>query len=287
MAELASINNIPSVMISHGSHVPPSNKFEDIEWGEHGSGLMNTPYKYLAVQSPWALEYLSEKPAHSISLITGPLLFTKIKNSKDKKEELRKKILPGRYDSKIVLHAGTPKPFQSSRPYVYETIDEYIENINSMISVIEQIENMHLIVRFRPSEYLKTNDFIELLSKSDCYSVHTEGSFADYLSISDIVVSYSSTAIEEALQNRIPVLIYDPQGRYCHIKDARVLDPSSSPDIYSCYYVNSEKNLLWALRWIYGNHFAKEVPDAIWGKHIFAEEKMVDLTSQFKELFYK
>ena len=287
MAEIASISDIPSLMISHGSHVPSSNKFENMEWSEHGSGLMNTPYKYLAVQSPWALEYLNERPAHSALLITGPLLFTKVKNGKNKREELRRKILPGCYNSKIILHAGTPKPFQSSRPYVYETIDEYIENINSMISVIEQIENVHLIVRFRPSAYLKTNDFIDLLNKSDCYSVHTEGSFADYLSISDILVSYSSTAIEEALQNRIPVLIYDPQGRYCHIKDAQVLAPSSSPEIYSCYYADSEKNLSWAIRWLLGNHLSKEVPDSIWGKHVFTEEKIVDLTSYFKELFYK
>lgn len=287
MAEVASINDVPSLMISHGSHVPSSNKFADIEWSEHGSGLMNTPYKYLAVQSPWALEYLNEKPAHSVLFITGPLLFTKIRNGKNQRGYLRKKIIPAYYDSTVVLHAGTPKPFQSSRPYVYETIDEYIENINSMISVIGQIENVHLIVRFRPSAYLKTNDFIKLLNKSDCYSVHTEGSFADYLSISDILVSYSSTAIEEALQNKIPVLIYDPQGRYCHIKDAQSLTASSNPEIYSCYYTDSEKNLSWAIRWLLENHLSKEVPDSIWEKHVFTEEKMVDLTSQFKELFPK
>lgn len=287
MAEVASINNIPSLMISHGSHVPSSNKFENMEWSEHGSGLMNTPYKYLAVQSPWALEYLNERPARSALLITGPLLFTKVRNGKNQREHLRRKILPGRYDSTVILHAGTPKPFQSSRPYVYETIDEYVENINSMIKAAEQAGDVHLIVRFRPSAYLKTNDFTDLLNKSDCYSVHTEGSFADYLSIADVLVSYSSTAIEEALQNRIPVLIYDPQSRYCHIKDARVLDPSLSPEIYSCYYADSEKNLLWAIRWICKNHLSKEAPDSIWGKHVFAGEKMVDLTSQFRELFSK
>lgn len=285
MAELASINNVPSLMISHGSHVPPLNKFEYIEWSEHGLGLMNTPYRYLAVQSPWALEYLDKKPSGSSLLITGPLLFTKIKNEKNQREHLRKKMFPDCHNSIIILHAGTPKPFQSSRPYVYETIDEYIKNINSMIGAVEQIENVHLIVRFRPSAHLKTNDFIDLLNKSDCYSVHTEGSFADYLFTSDILTSYSSTAIEEALQNRIPVFIYDSQGKYCHIKDAQVLDPSLNPKIYSCYYADSEKNLLWAIKWICKNHFSKNVPDSAWEKHVFSKGSMVNLTSQFKELF--
>ena len=57
------------MLISHGSHVPASNRYADIEWGEHGLGLMNTHYKYLAIQSPWALSYLKNKPSNSIPII--------------------------------------------------------------------------------------------------------------------------------------------------------------------------------------------------------------------------
>ena len=156
-----------------------------------------------------------------------------------------------------------------------------------MIRAIEGIENVHLIVRFRPANCLKLNDFLELLVKSDCYSVHSEGSFADYLAISDLLVSYSSTTIEEALQNRIPVFIYDPQGRYCHIKDAQVLAPSLMINVDSCYYVDSKDNLSWAIRWLIGNHLLNDVSDAIWERHIFAEHEKVDLPTYFKKLFEK
>jgi len=284
MAEIASIKNIPSFMISHGSHVPPSNRFEDIEWGEHGSGLMDTPYTYLAIQSPWALRYLKEKPSHSIPIITGPLLFTKIAD-RNQKEHIKKRVVPEHYNKTIIVHAGTPKPIQSSRPYVYETVDEYIENINTLIKVIEGMENIHLIVRFRPANYLGLNDFLELLIKSDCYSVHTEGAFVDYLTISDIIIGYSSTTIEEALQNRIPVLIYDPHNKYCHIKSAMILDPSHKPDIDSCYYVNSDDKLSWAIRWLIENHFSKEIPDSVWDRHIFEEREIVNLPAYFRSLF--
>lgn len=52
---------------------------------------------------------------------------------------------------------------------------------------------------------------------SDCYSIHTEGTFEKYQVIADILISYLSTTIEEALQNKISVLLYDCQGKYCHV----------------------------------------------------------------------
>ena len=105
------------------------------------------------------------------------------------------RIIPQHFNKIIILHAGTPKSSKGLRPYVYETVDEYIENINSLIKVIDKFEDMHLIVRFRPSDYLTLSDFQELLVKSSCYSIHSKGTFEDYLTIADLLVSYSSTTI--------------------------------------------------------------------------------------------
>jgi hypothetical protein len=280
LGELANIYNIPSVLISHGSHVPPSNRYEAIEWGEHGLGLIDTHYKYLAIQSPWALSYLRDKPSDSIPVITGPLLFTKIRIDEDIKLSTKERIIPQHCNKTIILHASTPKLYQAYRPYVYETIDEYIENINAMIRAVDKLEGVHLIVRLRPSDHLTLKDFLELLIKSDCYSVHPEGTFEDYLIISDLLVSYSSTTIEEALQNRVPVLQYDSHGKYCHI-EGQILDPSLKPDLDSCYYVNSEDKLLWALRWLLNNHLRKDISDNIWKRHVFEESEKVELSSYF------
>lgn len=283
LGELAGIYDIPSLLISHGSHVPPSNKYEDIEWGDVGLGLMNTHYKYLAVQSPWALEYLKKKPSASIPIITGPLLFTKLQKNGNLSPATKKKIIPKHYHKIIILHAGTPK---LSRPYIYETVDEYINNVNSIIKAIDKFEGIHLIVRFRSLRSLQLEDFIELLIKSERYTVHSKGSFSDYLAICDLLVSYSSTTIEEALQNRIPVLLYDPQTKYCHIKDAQTLDPSLKPHIDPCYYVDAEDKLQWGLNWIVENHLKQNIDDsAIWERHLFDEREKVRLTSYFKKIF--
>ena len=285
LGELSEIHNIPSVLISHGSHVPTTNRFADMEWREHGLGLMDTHYKYLAIQTPWARSYLTHKLSNSIPIITGPLLFTKARRDEDYKLSIKKKLIPEHNDKIIIIHAGTPKAYQSLRPFVYETIDEYIENINSLIRAVDRFNEIHLIVRFRPSEFLQLNDFLDLLTTSDCYSVHSEGTFADYLIISDLLASYSSTTIEEALQNKVPVLLYDSQGKYCHIKDAQVLDPSLSINVDSCYFIDSEKKLDWGLNWLVVNHFTKDIPDNVWERHVFEDSDKVELTSYFNSLF--
>ncbi len=45
-----------------------------------------------------------------------------------------------RYDfskTRIILHAGTPKPTNSLRFYVYETPDEYVQSIRELARVVE------------------------------------------------------------------------------------------------------------------------------------------------------
>ena len=155
-----------------------------------------------------------------------------------------------------------------------------------MIRAVEERKEVHLIVRFRPSGYLQEKDFIELLIKSDCYSVHSKGTLEDYLAISDLLVSYSSTTIEEALQNMVPVLLYDRNGKYCHIEDAQVLDPSLNINVDSCYYIDSEKKLDWGLNWLIKNHFNKDdVSASLWERHNFRDGETINLSSFFSNLF--
>lgn len=284
LGELATLCKIPSLLISHGSHVPPENEYEMIEWKEHGLGLMNTHYKFVAVQSPWAKAYLDKIPTQSIAITTGPLLFAKIDKDNNKKKQLRKKVISGYEDKIILLYADTPRLRESLRFYVYQTVDEYINNLNSLIRALENLEGFHLIIRLRPKSYLSEKDLKTLLIDSDYYSIHTEGKFEDYLSLADMLISYSSTTIEEALQNKVPVLLYDPHGKYCHIKNAQTTSFLSYnyDGIDSCYFVNSEENLLKTLKYFKKN-YTKEIPDSRWKSHIFDEDEKVNLQLYFSK----
>ena len=99
---------------------------------------------------------------------------------------------------------------------IYETFDEYIKNINDTIKAVKAIPNLYLAVRYRPSKDLSIDEFKKLLILDKCYEVYSQGAFEDYLLASDLLLSYSSTTIEEALNNNIPVLQYDPEGKYEH-----------------------------------------------------------------------
>nr|WP_319395139.1 hypothetical protein [uncultured Desulfobacter sp.] len=285
LGALCDKKKIPALMISHGSHVPPKNEFETIEWQEHGRGLMNTQYPYVALQSPWAHKYLSVLPCDSTLLKTGPLLFGKKIDASKNKTDLRRRILPSMENKHILLHAGTPKYSSSSRFYVYETADEYINNIIELIGAVEKIENAYLIVRFRPDSNLSTQDLSRLLPHSDCYSIHSQGAFSDYLLLSDLLISYSSTTIEEALQNKIPVLQYDPQGKYQHIP-GEVLKTENEIAVNSCYFIGNQKDLKRGISWIIDHHLTKQKDlEDIWQRHRFPEEKLIDLPAFFADRF--
>lgn len=282
LGELARRHGIPGLLISHGSHVPPQNDFERIEWSEHGSGLMNTHYEYTAVQTPWAQEYLKHVPTKSKSITTGPLLFAKKLNSRRAKKDLRREIVPGYEGRFIVLQASTPKTREVMRFYVYETVDEYVANINDLIDAVEKVANAYLIVRFRPLPDLNEEDFASLLRPSDCYGIYSHGSFADYLLLSDLLVSYSSTAIEEALQNEVPVLQYDRQGKYCHVP-ATPLKREKENVVDSCYFVESEDDLAWGLKWI-ARHHQDSLPKGIFDRHRFKESEITPIGKVYNTL---
>ena len=279
LGELALKKKIPAIFITHGSHVPPKNCFEKIEWGEHGKGLLNSGYEYIALQTPWAERYLEHFPTRSKPIKTGPLIFAKRFSAVKDKGAERKRLLGANALKKrfVFIHAGTPKFYNALRFYVYETVDEYIRNINFLIDSIQKRDDVYLIIRFRPSSVLDTKTLKTLLTPSDCYDIYTQGSFEEYLMISDLLISYSSTTIEEALQNKIPVLQFDPDGKYMHIPCV-TLKKGSGFTVDSCYFVPSIDNLDWSIEQIITRHLKVKdnLPSDIWKRHFFDEKEKID-----------
>jgi len=218
LGEICRNHKIPGMLITHGSHVPHTQEIAKKEWSEHARTLLTTHYPYVAVQTPWADRFLRSQTGFiSKPIPTGPLLFAQKSQLDEPRELLRQKVYVRNANEKIILHAGSPKHWRSFRPWVYETLDEYVRNINQLIVAVQEVPEVHLAIRYRPMRDLSTERFKSLLLKSNCYKVYDKGSFDEYLLAADMLVSYSSTTIEEALQNRIPVLQYDPDAKYWHI----------------------------------------------------------------------
>ncbi len=266
LGELSRHLNIPSILISHGSHVPPKNGYDRMEWLDHGKGLIDTDYQYHLLQSPWALRYVEAMGSGKDYYKVMPVIFSRVDRAE--KTEKQSLMYPASVGKKVIVHASTPKARGSNRLYIYETMDEYIQNMIDLIEAAKNIKGVFLVIRFRPSEYLKTEDLKKLLPSGEGYVIATEGSFNDYLTIADLMVSFSSTTIEEALLNRIPVLEYDPSGRYVHIEGSAWKE-GGFPRKDSVYYIGEQSGLERGLRWIVEQHLSIKPDEGLFDRHVF------------------
>lgn len=249
LAELCLNKNIPYALVSHGSHAEPKNEYERIEWGEHGYFFLRGPFSHMAMQSPVTEGYFKAFFSVGNKVKTGPLAWGKRIKKKDK--GLFEKMLGTKLDfqkTRVILHAGTPKR-NGVRCYVYETPDEYVQSIRDMVFAVRKIPDTVLIVKFRPRYTIKTDDLKRLVSFDDKVVLSVEEPFFEVLAMADLLVSFSSTTIEEALQNRIPVLLYGGGGRYKHISACEIKsDTQIAPA--AAYHVKKVDDLEYAIKGI-------------------------------------
>jgi len=254
LGEIFNKESIPALLISHGTHtLHKKNTYDFLEWDAHSKTIFKAHYLYSSIQSPMALDaFKSFSGNSSQALVTGPILFSLPVDSQQK-IILEKNRLLGESNSgkKVVIHASSPKSSIRMRPWIYETNDEYIRHINDLIDAVDNIPNTYLIIRFRPTEEISLKVFKKLLKKSKNMGIYHEGSFYDYLKISDLLVSYSSTTIEEALINKVPVLQYDHDGKYRHIEAPKIT--SISAGLNPIYFCNNCKNLKNSVEYILQN----------------------------------
>ena len=274
--ELCRAARIPSMMITHGSHTAPSNDAEVYELGEHGRRLINAPYGFTALQSPLADEFRTVFPSDSEGLRTGPLIWA-IGADLERSARLQDQMLGEATADKIVVHAGTPKAeHDGMRFQVYETQDEYVQGIRDLVSAIEQVPGVRLIVKFRPTAELSVEDLSTLVDFSEKSILSVDESLLDVMGFTDLLVSFSSTVIEEALQNRVPVLLYGGDGRYQHIKAPSVTE-GDTPGTSALYHVRDAKDLPYALEKIL-SVLSKEPPgEEQFQPYVYRSEQIVQL----------
>jgi len=125
---------------------------------------------------------------------------------------------------------------------VFETPQEYITAIRDLALAVECIPDTVLIVKFRPTSDISLDDIKTLVPFSDKVILMAEGSFSETLGMADLLVSYSSTTIEEALQNRVPVLLYGGGGRYQHVS-GREIRAGDDVALSAVYHVKNAEDL--------------------------------------------
>ena len=246
--ELSRRMGIKSLFVSHGAHPVPVDQYHEMELINLCRGFMLSDYTHVALSTPVQeehLHYFKKKYlwVNNTEVRTGPLIFADISRTDRSSAKRRLGLEP---DEIVLTHATTTKARHGERYYFLETFDELFYSLSDIIESVEKLEGVRLIVRIHPGFYLSDEEIRTLLPPSDKYIINRTGLFIDVLAATDILISYSSTTIDEALLNKIPVLLYDRWNRYSHFKTASYDNPKS-PDIFPVCYVDKREKLYAAL----------------------------------------
>ena len=199
--------NVPSILISHGSHILHYEKYSKSEHEIMKNNILVGKHQFLGVQSPLAEELIKkDNYVKNDVLRIKPFLWGKKIKKKEKNNDF------------VVLHASTFKN-RHTRFHIYETSDEYLKSVKQLCDVISLHKNIKLIIKIRSDYFEMTKEtLISLLSPiPENITIESERNFLEILEETNLVVSFSSTTIEEALVNNVPVLLYGGNNRYCHI----------------------------------------------------------------------
>jgi hypothetical protein len=278
--ELGIKYNIPTLVISHGSHISHDVSDAKYEWEDLSKVMINKNFRYVAAQNPHMLKFLKDNNYKNNQIIeTGPLLYNKINYLEKNIKYLKKKIYKNHSNKKIIIHAGTPKMRGSNRLFVYETVDEYIKNINDMISVIKKKQDVFFVIKYRQNPRIALEDFKELIQETETCKIFHDGDFTDFLATADLMVSYSSTTIDEALYNKVPIVLYDPDAKYSHIPGVE-LEKTPLDLINSVFYCTKLSNFDSTISKTLENKKKILENNKIWSKHILDTSQKSSWLSQ-------
>jgi len=250
-------NQVPSILITHGSHPDPENITSEYEHQDLARGLMVSPLATTTVvQSPTA-ERAARKFMPDLERIRYQPIMWGYKNINGERKK--------KSTQRTILHAGTYKVL-GARPWIYETSNEFVRGLQFLVKTVNELKNTHLIIRIRDNQECSVSSLRKLLPLSEKCKIKTGGSFLDDLKNADLLVSFSSTTIEEALYARKPVALFGGSERYYHLPGS-----SSYPDTNkrSAVYHLTKENMIGMIPAITAAHSNKpltnkELSEYVW-----------------------
>jgi len=220
LGEISNKHGFSNLLMGHGMIPAPQNKSMEKEIYYIGRNHLFNVYKNLIIQSQLELDFLEYFKIKRNLWKSGPLIWGVPDSQLEMLGDIRERWnIPE--SAQIILHASTQKPNSAFRINSYETPFEYIENIKVILNSIKEDENLYLVVKFRPDRNLSEEVLKNLLPLSDRLVIETSCTFFEALIASDLLISFSSTTIVEAINNNKPILIYGGDGRRSFAPAAR------------------------------------------------------------------
>ena len=160
-----------------------------------------------------------------------------------------------------ILHADNYHEWIHSQPLIVQTSDEFVTYTRKLLKVVAALPEIDVEIRLKRKSECDPEIFKKLVDVPANVSVSDiKVPFSRRVAVSDLVISFMSTTIEEALAARVPVLLWGPTRRYVHLP-ARAIPPTRS-DRAAVYQVSSEEMLQPMIMAIREAHLGAPLTDA-------------------------
>tara|TARA_B100000963_G_scaffold350135_2_gene359999 strand:+ start:228 stop:1883 length:1656 start_codon:yes stop_codon:yes gene_type:complete len=206
-----------TLCISHGIIAKSFNKYDEIYKKNIAEAVFNGESKFFAIQSKTMKNSLVTHKVKGEILETGNIVFSSIKNKNAKQ---------------YILQASTLKNFNNLQFLGVEMFYEYW----SLLTILDQIcKKKEFMILIKPHPTIKNyKDKLQFFFKNLKFSNRS----IDYLlRKSFILISYSSSTIEDALNSEVPVILFDTKKGYKHIESGNLTNESA------VYYLDDKNHL--------------------------------------------
>ena len=211
--------NTKSLCISHGIISKSCNKYDKIYKKYIFEAVFSGESNFFSIQSKIMKDSLKTHKILGKKLFTGNLIFST-------KGRLNKK--------KYFLFAPTVKNFYNIQYLGVETFYEFWDNLK-ILNEIANNQKIKIVVKLHPNIHNCISDIKRYFK----YLTFSNTKIQNLLSDSIALISYSSAAIEDALNSEVPVILLDLKKRYKQINIS-----SKSKIKNEAIYYTSDKNKL-------------------------------------------
>lgn len=218
--------SLPSLCISHGTICKGFNKFDEIYKKIIAEAVFNGDSKYFSIQSKIMHNSLQTHKISGKKVITGNLIFANKQNNKKGQTYL--------------LFASTVKDFSNLHFLGVEMFYEYWKTLNDLDYIANKFKEK-IVVKVHPSIALSSDELKKIFRNL----IFSNSKIDNLLKNASALLSYSSSSIEDSLNSKVPVLLYDPYKRYEHLK---AISPNAKDE--PIHYIETGEKLIETIKQI-------------------------------------
>ena len=175
-----------------------------------------------------------------------------------------------------IVYASNFHRWMHCFPWVFEFSDEFLHTFRSVLRACHSTEGANLVSRIKFRDEVKRDYVAEKLEGLSGSSIkaRSELPFREDLKRADLLISFSSTTIYEALMARIPVILFSSTNRYDRLPGRT--HPPTAEDRSAVYIAKDETSLVTMIPAILKSHAGRPLSDDEVRQHVYLTKDIAD-----------